>query len=88
MNSEIYPVMLTPFKKDGSIDFDGLRLLTEFYIETGSNGLFANCLSSEMFQLSEEERIQITETVVKQAAGRQGVVSTGTFYKDPGKNAL
>jgi 4-hydroxy-tetrahydrodipicolinate synthase len=78
-NPEIYPVMLTPFKKDGSVDFDGLRKLTEFYIETGSTGLFANCLSSEMFLLSEEERIQVTKTVVEQVSGRQPVIAVGTF---------
>lgn len=76
---EIYPVMLTPFRKTGSIDFDGLKKLTEFYIETGSTGLFANCLSSEMFLLSEEERVLVTKTVVEQASGRQPIIAVGNF---------
>ncbi|TDE13794.1 dihydrodipicolinate synthase family protein [Dyadobacter psychrotolerans] len=73
------PVMLTPFQENGFVDYNGLRALTEFYLEAGAAGLFANCLSSEMFELSEQERIDVTQTVVDQVAGRVPVVATGTF---------
>lgn len=71
--------MLTPFLESGEVDYEGLKALTEFYIEVGSAGLFANCLSSEMYELSAQERLDITRTVVEQAAGRIPVVATGTF---------
>jgi 4-hydroxy-tetrahydrodipicolinate synthase len=73
------PVMLTPFLENGDIDFDGLTKLTEFYLEAGAAGLFANCLSSEMYELSEDERLAITKHVVDVANGRVPVVATGTF---------
>jgi 4-hydroxy-tetrahydrodipicolinate synthase len=73
------PVMITPFLETGEIDYEGLRSLTDLYIESGAAGLFANCLSSEMYELSEQERIDITQAVVDQAAGRVPVVATGTF---------
>lgn len=73
------PVMLTPFLESGEVDYDGLRSLTEFYLEIGSAGLFANCLSSEMYELTEQERLDVTRTVVEQVAGRVPVVATGTF---------
>tara|TARA_R110002124_G_scaffold62984_1_gene171947 strand:+ start:161 stop:1123 length:963 start_codon:yes stop_codon:yes gene_type:complete len=73
------PVMLTPFLDSGEIDFPGLKLLTELYIKAGATGLFANCLSSEMYELTPDERIAITQTVLDQAAGRVPVVATGTF---------
>ncbi|MFI5157552.1 MAG: dihydrodipicolinate synthase family protein, partial [Sphingobacteriales bacterium] len=76
------PVMLTPFKDNGDIDFYGLAKLTELYIESGAAGLFANCLSSEMFELSETERIQVIEQVIKTADGQIPVVATGTFGRD------
>ncbi|HEY7159689.1 MAG TPA: dihydrodipicolinate synthase family protein, partial [Acidobacteriota bacterium] len=41
------PVMLTPFKDNGAIDYEGLSRLIEFYLDAGVSGLFANCLSSE-----------------------------------------
>jgi 4-hydroxy-tetrahydrodipicolinate synthase len=73
------PVMLTPFKNNGDIDFYGLAKLTELYIEAGASGLFANCLSSEMFELSETERIQVIVEVIKVTGGQIPVVATGTF---------
>ncbi|MFD1630611.1 dihydrodipicolinate synthase family protein [Pseudopedobacter beijingensis] len=73
------PVMLTPFKDSGDIDFDGLKRLTELYIEAGAAGLFANCLSSEMFELSEDERLELVDFVVKSTQGSIPVVATGTF---------
>jgi 4-hydroxy-tetrahydrodipicolinate synthase len=76
------PVMLTPFKDNGDVDFYGLAKLTELYIESGAAGLFTNCLSSEMFELSETERIQIIEEVIKVADGQVPVVATGTFGTD------
>jgi 4-hydroxy-tetrahydrodipicolinate synthase len=81
-NKGFIPVMLTPFKDNGDIDFYGLAKLTELYIESGAAGLFANCLSSEMFELSETERIQVIEEVIKVADGQIPVVATGTFGTD------
>jgi 4-hydroxy-tetrahydrodipicolinate synthase len=73
------PVMLMPFQNDGLIDYPALTRLTEMYIEAGAAGLFANCLSSEMFELSTEERLQSIRHVVAVAGGAVPVVATGTF---------
>lgn len=81
------PVMLTPFKDNGAVDFDGLTKLTELYIEAGAAGLFANCLSSEMFELSEEERVAVVKHCVKVADGKVPVVATGTFGGEIAKQA-
>lgn len=81
------PVMLTPFKENGAVDFDGLTKLTELYLEAGAAGLFANCLSSEMFELSEDERIAVVKHVVKVTNGKVPVVATGTFGGEIAKQA-
>lgn len=73
------PVMLTPFKDDGNIDLDGLTAITEFYLHAGAKGLFANCQSSEMFQLSSEERLLIVKHALKVADGKAPVVAVGNF---------
>jgi 4-hydroxy-tetrahydrodipicolinate synthase len=73
------PVMLTPFGEDGAVDHDTLTRLTHYYLDAGAVGLFANCLSSEMYELSPAERLAVTRTVVSAAAGRVPVVATGTF---------
>ena len=78
-NKGYIPVMLTPFTESGAVDFDGLTKLTELYLQAGAAGLFANCQSSEMFNLSPEERLAVTEHVLRVADGAVPVVATGTF---------
>lgn len=73
----VYPVMLTPFTENNEVDYEALGKLVDWYIEKGVNGLFADCQSSEMFYLSLEERVKISEFVKKYAAGRVPVVASG-----------
>lgn len=75
----LVPVMLTPFRPDGTIDYDGLDSLIDFYLEAGATGLFATCLSSEMYELSPDERLSLTRHVVRRAGNHVPVVATGTF---------
>ena len=75
------PVMLTPFKDNGEIDFDGLTRLTEMYLQAGVKGLFANCQSSEMFELSNDEKLRIVKHVMKITTGRVPVIAVGNFGK-------
>src|SRR5436305_69861 len=73
------PVMLTPFKSNGAIDYEALTRLTEYYLEAGAAGLFANCLSSEMYELEPDERLKSIKHVIDVAEGVVPVVATGTF---------
>lgn len=79
-----WPVMMTPFNDDLSIDYQGLKRLIRWYEDTGAKGLFANCGSSEMYDLSNQERIDLTKFVVKNTD--LPVVSTGTFSDHIGEN--
>ena len=62
----VYPTMITPYK-DGKIDEDGVRALVKFYWDTGCDGIFAVCQSSEIMFLSLEERVLLTRLVVAEA---------------------
>jgi 4-hydroxy-tetrahydrodipicolinate synthase len=73
------PVMITPYKQNGQIDFDTLSKLIDFYTAAGAKGFFANCASSEMYALAPEERLALTKHVVKHAGKNMSVVSTGSF---------
>ncbi|MGI8483248.1 MAG: dihydrodipicolinate synthase family protein [Thermomicrobiales bacterium] len=75
----VWPVMLTPFNEDKMIDWDGVDALTDWYIEAGVSGLFAVAQSSEMYALSDLERLKLAYRVVERADGRVPVVATGTF---------
>jgi 4-hydroxy-tetrahydrodipicolinate synthase len=74
--------MLTPFKADKSIDWKALDALTDWYLANGADGLFACCLSSEVYFLSEEERFAVTARVLKRA-GKIPVIAGGVPSRDP-----
>lgn len=78
-SKKFIPVMLMPFKEDLSIDYPALDQLVDFYLESGAGGLFANCLSSEMYQLSEDEMIESVTHILQRVDGRVPVVATGSF---------
>src|SRR6476620_1593837 len=73
------PVMITPFNLKAKVDLDVVNSLIDFYLAAGVEGFFANCLSSEMFSISEDERLELTKHVVDYVGGRVPVVATGSF---------
>lgn len=75
----LVPVMLTPFREDLSLDTYCLEKLIEFYRKSGAGGFFANCLSSEMYQLDRQEQLTIAAITVKHSPSGIPVVATGSF---------
>ncbi len=73
----VYPVMLTPFTKDGTVDYRSLERYIEWHIKSGVAGLFAVCQSSEMFFLTHEERTAMARFVVEKVRGRIPVLASG-----------
>lgn len=71
--------MITPFNLKAKVDLDVVSRLIDFYLAAGVKGFFANCLSSEMFSISEDERLELTRHVVQYVNGRVPVVATGSF---------
>jgi 4-hydroxy-tetrahydrodipicolinate synthase len=78
-DKKFVPVMITPFNLKMQVDHDVLSVLVDFYLQAGVKGFFANCLSSEMFSISEDERIATTRFIVEQVKGRVPIVATGSF---------
>ena len=78
----VYPILVTPFDEKSRVDEESLRSLVEFNIALGVHGLGV-ALGSEVFKLSEAERVQVTRIVVDQTKGHVPVViNTGTAGTD------
>ena len=73
----VYPVMITPYTDENTIDWNAVDGIVEFYAQHGCQGIFAVCQSSEMFFLSEDERAELAARVAKASAGRMCVVASG-----------
>lgn len=77
--NKFVPVMITPFNLKAKVDMDAVSTLIDFYLAAGVKGFFANCLSSEMYSITEDERLELTQHVVKYVNGRVPVVATSSF---------
>jgi len=77
--------MITPFTDDNKVDFKAVKAVTDWYIAKGCDGIFAVCQSSEMFFLSEQEKIDIANAVMDAAGGRVKVIASGHTSDDKGK---
>ncbi len=87
-----YPTMITPYTKNGAVDYGAVKAMTEWYFEKGCDGIFAVCQSSEIHELSLADRVGIAKTV-KETADRlsaadhsrapMGVVASGHISYDP-----
>lgn len=62
--------LLTPFQEDGALDPEALRHLTRRLIAAGVHGLFPSGSTGEFFALSHQERCDVIEIVIDEAAGR------------------
>lgn len=75
----IWPVLITPYNDDLTIDVVGYQQLLEWYLLFGIGGLYANCQSSEMTELTNEERLLLIKESMKTVDGKVPVVATGNF---------
>ncbi|MBQ0021250.1 MAG: 4-hydroxy-tetrahydrodipicolinate synthase [Bacteroidales bacterium] len=62
--------LITPFKADGSVDFDALATLVDFQLTHGADFLCVLGTTAETPTLSSEEKKQIRDLVVRRVAGR------------------
>lgn len=67
--------MITPFKDDLSIDWNGVERLAQHLIETGHDGIVVNGTTGEAPTTSDEEKIEIIKVVLKATAGKASVVA-------------
>ena len=86
MNTKAFVTMVTPFGRDGAVEVSAMRAMTDWYAKNGCGGIFASCQSSEIFFLTEAERVLLAKTVVRRSEelmaehperGRLAVVASG-----------
>ncbi len=75
-------VCITPFTNGGDdVNYDSLEKYVEWQIQNGSPGLIFLGSTGEFLSISEQERIKITETVVK-TANKRIPIFMGTAAED------
>ncbi|MCH5198293.1 MAG: dihydrodipicolinate synthase family protein [Oscillospiraceae bacterium] len=74
----IYSLMLTPYKEDKTVDYTTYEEYTHWQVSQGVEHLFAVCGSSEMAQLTLDERLKLASLTVKNK-GNTTVVATANM---------
>ena len=73
----------TPFRRDGTIDFDGLRNTIDFNINAGSKTVLLTAGDSHYFILSDREIGEVTKVAAEHTAGRAMLVAADRHYGTP-----
>lgn len=74
----VYPIVNTPFKEDGSIDFESQQRLVRFLLDCGAHGLALFGNAGEGYTLTGDERAELMRIIIRDVEGRVPViVSTG-----------
>jgi len=76
----VFPVVPTIFDAQGALDLEGQKRAVDFMIDAGSQGLCILANFSEQFVLTDAEREQVMEAVLRHVAGRVPVIVTTTHF--------
>jgi 4-hydroxy-tetrahydrodipicolinate synthase len=71
----VYTALVTPFAKDGSVDWEALERLIDFQLENRVDGLVPVGTTGESPTLNNEEHLKVIETVTRKAQGRCKVIA-------------
>lgn len=69
----IIPPIVTPFNREGKIDFQVYRQMVDHLIDEGVHGVFPMGTTGEFYAVSDEEYRELLEVTVEQVAGRVDV---------------
>src|SRR5439155_11549919 len=77
---DVLTAIVTPFGRDGSVDFERFRELAQHLVERGSDGLVVAAPTGESPNLTDDERLELFRVAVDALRGRGTVVAgTGTY---------
>jgi 4-hydroxy-tetrahydrodipicolinate synthase len=77
---EVLTAIVTPFKDDGSVDYESFRRLALYLVEHGSDGLVVTGTTGEGPTLSDDERFELYSTALETVGDHATVVAgTGTY---------
>ena len=73
--ADLLTAIITPFNKEGKVDYPGLKELTEHLINTGSNGFVIGGTTGETATMTHDEKIELYTKFAQIIAGRVPVIA-------------
>jgi 4-hydroxy-tetrahydrodipicolinate synthase len=76
----VLTAIVTPFREDGSVDFDAFQRLARHLVENGSDGVVVAGTTGESPTLTDDERLDLFRAAIEAVGGDATVVAgTGTY---------
>jgi len=76
----VHTAIVTPFREDGSVDFDAFQRLAAHLVDHGSNGIVVAGTTGEGPTLQDDERFDLVRAAVEAVGDRASVIAgTGTY---------
>ncbi len=76
----VLTAMVTPFRENGSVDYDAFQRLARHLVEHGSDGVVVAGTTGESPTLSDDERLELFRLAVEAVGGDATVIAgTGTY---------
>src|SRR2546430_17627704 len=77
---EVLTAIVTPFGRDGAVDFERFRELAQHLVESGSDGLVVAGNTGESPNLTDDERLAALRVAVDALRGRSTAVHGTATY--------
>ncbi len=72
----VYPALMVGFKKDGTLDLEGIKSNVKYLMGQGCAGMVVNGSTGEAAALTREERVQVIKAT-REALGADGIIISG-----------
>jgi 4-hydroxy-tetrahydrodipicolinate synthase len=86
LSAELIPAMVTPFKRDESIDFEKVEQLAVYLTDNGCDGLLVNGTTGEGPTLTFDEKVELVKVVKNAVRHRNVQIMAGVGSNDTHKS--
>ena len=70
----VLTAMVTPFDRDGAVNYDQAKKLARHLVENGSDGVVVAGTTGESPTLTKEEKVKLFKAVVEEIGGKATVI--------------
>ncbi len=85
-SAELIPAMVTPFKRDESIDYEKAEQLAVYLADNGCDGILVNGTTGEAPTLTPEEKLELVRVVKNAVRGKNVQIIAGIGSNDTHKS--
>ena len=85
LSAELIPAMITPFKRDESVDYEKAEQLAVYLAENGCDGILVNGTTGESPTMSFDEKVELLKVVKNAVRGKNVQIMAGVGSNDTSK---